>query len=160
MMKKRTVFIALLLLLLIGCTQAKENILVEDRIQLGQSRESALQAFEELEFSETPPSAEARPNEMLFVSPSDKTKFLGIVFGDKNEVRSLRGRVNKLKVDGVQLSSNSTMDEVEAALPNPTWKKHVGNGTIGLCYESRLLYLTFVNNKLSGFSLGAVPSSR
>lgn len=156
----------IVLLLLLICTacasQQHAPVLVDGLLGLEQTREQFKEIVGELGYQESEPSMELKDGETLFRKvgqTSEGTPFLRVKFDRENRIETLSGRPTTLVLgEETLVVSHSTVEEIRSLLGEPTWEKHVGNGTIGLCYKSRRLYLSTLDGKLKGFSLGKVPT--
>lgn len=164
MSKKHLILLTFIGVLLanVGCTSSTSPVVVEGKIQLGQPKDAALAHLKNLGYELATRTAELQPDETLYRQVSNKKedsenpRFVRVVIKDE-KIAEVSGRPDQLSFDkSTWVFGKTSSTEIKTTLGDPSWEKNVGGAT-GICYRKLDLYLTTVEGKLSGFSLGDVP---
>lgn len=138
---------------------------LEDRVMLdgffvGQTRASFSAETRTATYVKSTPTEEMKAGETLYRKGIDPETdpFLRVSFSWFDRLKTISGRPEVVSYRNRKLFVGvSSSEEIKSSLGQPTWEKHVGNGTIGLYYRSLALYISVFDNKLSGASLGIAP---
>lgn len=138
-------------------------VIIDGKLNLGLAKDQALAALLSLGYQKGERTAELKEDEIRYVRTladgQSVENFLRVTLSESGSVDILSGSPRELAIGKTRLVfGDSTITNVKDALGEPSWEKHVGGGTTGLCYQGMSLYLTVRDGYLTGFSLGRMPA--